>query len=200
MRTTIYAVLIGAACVAGLLLGRSYYYVPPPEPQPIVIQSQGPTIERLESLARLVTLRIGVADVLVGTGPNCRGAWLIRGDALLAVDLSKTAITEKDETIRRATIRLPLPEVLHARVDHSRTKTWEVKNTSWIPWASEQDRLRDDVMREAQQLVEHAASSSENLQQAKTTTETVIRNFFSELGWNVSVAWTSPDSPAQPEK
>ena len=68
------------------------------QPPPIVVTSQGPaTIERLERLSQLVTSRVYVADVLIGEGEGCRGAWLIRGDSLLAVNMSKATITEQDK-------------------------------------------------------------------------------------------------------
>jgi hypothetical protein len=56
--------------------------------------------------------------VLVGEGEGCRGAWLIRGDALIGVDLSRAQILDKDDEARRATVRFPPPGVLQARVDH----------------------------------------------------------------------------------
>jgi hypothetical protein len=37
-------------------------------PAPITVQSQGPTIQRLERLSHLVTSRVSVANVLVGEG------------------------------------------------------------------------------------------------------------------------------------
>ena len=97
--------------------------------------------------------RVYIADVLVGEGEGCKGVWLLHGDALIAVDVRKAAISEKDEATKRATIRLPPPGVLLARVDHRRTKSFEVKTTTWIPGSSDQDCLRDAVMREAQELV-----------------------------------------------
>ena len=105
------------------------------QPPPAVVSSQGPTIERLERLSHLVSSRVSVADVLIGEGDGCHGAWLIRGDALLAVDLTHAQISEKDEAARRATILLPQPGILQPRVDHSRTKTWEVKVNDVYPVA-----------------------------------------------------------------
>ncbi len=130
-----------------------------------------------------------VPVVLVGEGSGCRGAWLIKGDALIAVNLGKAAIVEKDEAAKRATIRLPVPEILQSRVDHERTRTWEVKTTTWIPWSSAQDSLRNTVMAEAQKLVAHAAGSVENIQQAKAGAESAIRGLYSEVGWSVAVTW-----------
>lgn len=201
MRTIIFAVLGLAVLAAALLMAQPLFHSPPP--QPVVVHSQGPTQERLEQLSHLVATRVYIADVLVGKGSGCKGAWLVKGDALLAVDLGKAAITEKDEVAKRATIRLPPPAVFQARVDHTRTKTWEVRTTTWIPWSSDQDHLRDAVMREAQELVAHAAASAENFQQTRTITATLIRSFYQEVGWEVAVVWSdmpkeAPKTPSAP--
>jgi hypothetical protein len=60
----------------------------------------------LEQLSQIVATRVYVADVLIGEGEGCRGAWLIKGDALIAVNPGQATIAEKDEKARRATIRL----------------------------------------------------------------------------------------------
>ena len=163
----------------------------PAMPAPVVVHSQGPTVERLERLSHLVTTRVYVADVLVGEGDGCRGAWLIKGDALVGVNLGRARIAEKDEATKQAMIVLPSPEVLQPRVDHTRTKTWEVRRMVWLPWNADQDQLRDEVMLQAQQLVARSAGSNENLQQAKTAAATIVKGFFEELGWQVRVTWAS---------
>ena len=170
---------------------------PPPSPrisESPVIKSQGPSIERLQQLSQLASTRIFVSDVLVGEGKGCRGLWLVRGDAIVAVDLRKAAVVEKDENAKRATIQLPQPEVLQARVDCEQTRIFELKSTSWLPWTSDKDALRDAVYDHAQRLIDHAAGSADNIQQAKASAESVIRSFFAELAWTVSVTWAKPPS------
>ena len=56
----------------------------------------------------------------------------------------------KNEATKQALIVLPQPEILQPRVDHDRTKTWEVRRMVWLPWNADQDQLRDEVMRQAQ--------------------------------------------------
>jgi hypothetical protein len=196
MRTLLLLILLSMMAVLLLVSLPSKPWLsplwPPYQAQPIIIQSQGPSIEKLEHLAHLVATRVYVADVLVGEGVGCKGAWLIKGDAVVAVNLGQATIMEKNDGARQATLRLPLPEVLQARVDHARTKTWEVKTTTWIPWTSNQDALRDAVMQHAQELVAHAAASTENIQQAKAAAESAIRGFYAEVGWTVIVTWASP--------
>jgi hypothetical protein len=170
---------------------------PPTVPAAVVIHSQGPTVERLERLSHLVTTRVYVADVLVGEGEGCRGAWLIKGDALVGVNLGRVRIAKKDEATKQALIVLPPPEVLQPRVDHRRTKTWEVRRMAWLPWNADQDRLRDEVMLQAQELVARAAESDESLQQAKAAAATIIKAFYEEVGWQVRVTWEGAPSAEQ---
>ena len=90
-------------------------------------------------------------------------------------------------------IELPFPELLTSRVDHSRTQTWQVRKTAWMPWSGDGDKLRDQVMREAQKLVAQAAASGEYIAQSKTAAEAIIAAFFAELGWSVEVRWADAD-------
>jgi len=183
------------AVFAGLLVClRQLNFAQPP----ITVKSQGPTIEKLERLSHLVSCRITVCDVLTGTGEGCCGAWLIRGDALLAVDLTRAQITEKDEGARKATIVLPQPSILQPRVDHLRTKTWEVRTLAWLPWHADQDKLRDAVMLQAQCLVSQAAASKENIDQAKRSAEAILRALFEELGWDVRICWQETHAEPKP--
>jgi len=179
--------------VTGVLVALLRWWPATPGISPGIF-SQGPTVERLERLADLVTTRVYVADVLTAEAEGHRGAWLIRGDGLLAVNLARATITAKDEEARQAVIRLPQPEVLQARVDHTRTRTWEVRKTTWVPWGGDQDKLRDSVMLHAQRLVAHAAGSPENLRLAKAAAEAMIRGFYEEFGWRVRILWEG-DSP-----
>ena len=149
------SLLVAGLAVAGALLAIAYG--PAPKPPAVQVTSQGPTVERLARLMHLVTTRVYIADVLTAEGEGYRGAWLIKGDALIGVNLRQVQITEKDFQTRRATICLPPPEVLQSRVDHERTRTWEVRKTTWVLWGGDPDSLRDTVMRQGQRLVAAAA-------------------------------------------
>lgn len=185
----------GILLTLALLMARPWSAIPP---APAQVQSQGPSIERLQRLSQLVTLKVTISDVLIGESEGCRGSWLIRGDALLGIDLAQANIIDRDDAARRATLLLPAPIVLHPRVDHRRTKTWQVRRMAWLPWNADEDRLRDAVMQQAQELVTHAAGSAENFSQAQAAAESAITTFFSEVGWQVKVTWM-PES-ANPDE
>ena len=180
--------------VIALGLGLVWWDIQARQPNVLLHQDQirslGPTISQLERISELVPIRIHVADVLIAEGEGFRGAWLIRGDAVLACDVSRAKIMQIDSTARSATLRLPQLRVTSARVDHERTKTWNVEKTSWWPWSGgNQNALRDTAMFHAQQLIEETALSERNLEPAKAQTVLLIQQMYEVVGWNVSVEW-----------
>lgn len=86
---------VGAVLVLGLLLlggiavglhfGRSHSTMPE-------VRSLGPTVLQLEKIGELASVRIHVTDVLIAEGEGYRGSWLIKGDVLLACDISRVKI------------------------------------------------------------------------------------------------------------
>ncbi len=107
-------------------------------------------------------------------------------------------ISEKDEAEKKAIIRLPQPVVVQARLNHEKTRVFEVKSTTWIPWRSDQDELRDEVMLQAQRLVAQAAGSKENIAKARRHAEAILSTFFEQLGWTVKVVWVeTPGVPGE---
>ena len=170
----------------------SYRFGQSQDPRPSF--SGGPTVEKLEELGALVSTRVHVADILAGKyNGHWRGSWLIKGDALLVVDMRKAVIASKDETSRQASINLPPPCVMQPRVDHEKTLTYSVEKTTWIPGlflpADQSDKLRDAAMRHAQSLIEKAAGSKEHIDEARIATATLIKGFYQLVGWNVEVRW-----------
>jgi hypothetical protein len=158
-----------------------------------VIHSQGPTLESLQRLGALAALRVTISDVLQADSSTHRGAFLVKGDATLAVDLSKASfpVEFKDATNHRVRIILPPPRVLAARLDHERTLTWDVQHKIWvIGWLIAEGSIRDDAMRHGQRLIEHAASSPEYIELARSHAAELIRNLYHEVGWEVEVLWS----------
>jgi hypothetical protein len=160
---------------------------------PPTFSSPGPTVVQLERLQQLVSTRVHVADILVGESRWLEGSWIIQGDALLAVDMLKAEIKDKDEKARTATIILPHPAVLSARVNHERSQQWDIKCRSWVPLAGailgDRQALEKQAMLEAQRLVERAAGTDENKAAASQGVEGMLAEFYRGVGWQVSVRW-----------
>jgi Protein of unknown function (DUF4230) len=183
--------VLGLAVFAGYLVGR------PGPTAGITIWSTGPTVTHIESLGELVATSVSISDVLMAEGKGYRGSWLVRGDALISIDLTRARVAEVDRQSRTARVVLPSPHVLQARVDHERTKTWNVEKMTWIPWKGEPDALRDEAMLNAQRLVELAAGSDDHIRQAKASAAKVMSSLYRALDWNVKVEWEAAKPPAE---
>ena len=177
-----------AFLVAGLLLADRVFR------EPDSLWSVGPTIEHLEQMDELVTTKVYVSDVMVAENADFRGMWLIKGDALLGVEMGKAEIKSKNQDDRTAVIALPQPTIISPRVDHERTKTWSFEGKSWLPftWKSTsraESQFRDRAMSNAQGLIENTAAATEAADQARKTAELVVKNLYAMADWEVTVEW-----------
>lgn len=157
-----------------------------------------PVVLQLERISELATTRVHIADILSAEGEGYRGSWLVVGEAILASDLSHAEVTHVKEDERRARIRLPVPRVISASVNHEKTRTWTVEKATWLPWCwGNEQGLRDAAMFHAQQLVETAAQGSDEVSAAKRQTEQIIQHLFQYAGWTVDLEWSDEHKDSQ---
>lgn len=181
--TLLMLLLVAFSVSWGIRLGSREH--PPPQ-----VRSMAPTVTQLERIGELAATRVHVTDVLTAEGEGYRGSWLIKGDALLSLDVSQATIVRVNTEARTAAIRLPQPRVVSARVDHDKTKIWSVEKTTWLPWKwGDQGVLRDAAMYHAQQLIESAAATERNLTLARSQTELIIHRMYDLVDWKIDVDW-----------
>ena len=180
---------------------------PPAEAAPAVFTS-APSIECVQKLADLATLRVQVSDILTVDQPGWlygyKGAWIVKGDALCVTDLNRARIEDvSSPAIGRAVrIELPPPEIRGARLDHTRTRTYDLRPQGWIPLLSVPDSVREEAMRRAQEIVQRTASQEVYLLQAQRQTEAVLTTFYAAAGYRTEIVWTaSPEAlPAEADR
>ena len=183
--------LVAVLPIAALVVAIAYLYYAGVRraPDDSTTWASRPTVEQIQRLSLLVTTRVTISDVLTGEADGVRGVWLIKGDALLSIDLSDVDVQVVDRERRRAVIVLRPPGVLSARVDHEGSMTWDVQRTTWIPWRGDKDLLRDQAYYHAQRLVEYAASRPERIEEAKVHAALALIETYRPLDWAVEVRW-----------
>jgi hypothetical protein len=186
LRLLIPLALIAVIIVCGFWLKRNFI-----DDQKSIIISMAPTVEEIELLSELVTNRVYVADILKGSNIDYEGVWAINGDALITIDLSQAIISDKDEETKTATITLPLPKVVSARVDHQRTKNGGIKGVRFALLRNPKNRTKilDDAMQEAQAVVEKVAGRPEIIESAQKHAILNIQMLYLKVGWNVGINW-----------
>jgi hypothetical protein len=156
------------------------------------ISDTGPTIIQLERLSEFATVRVHVADVLEAENPSwwgtIRGAWLIKGDALLSVDMERAKVVNSDKEARKITVLLPQPRVIQPRVDHNKTVMYD-----WQKGLLRSTDVAKEVwaqaMKHAQRLVEQVAGEPEEVDLCRRQTEAALKQIYSYAGWDLQVQW-----------
>lgn len=151
-----------------------------------------PTVRSLERLAQIVSLKVNLADTLSVDAregmDSVRAAWIVKGDALIGVDVSAARIEGLDAEGLRAEIVLPGPAVISPRVDHGRTRTFMLRSGLWT-----RDRyvagIKDRAMHIAQDRIAEQAADAEHIEMARARVETIVREFYGLAGWDVQVRW-----------
>jgi hypothetical protein len=157
-----------------------------------VTASAAPRIEEVREIAKLAVLRVQVSDVIEGRNAGGRALVLVHGDADLAIDWGLIEVAAVDTEQRTLTLSIPVPQVERARVDHDRTRVYEVVKTglaAWNPLADPRPMLLENAMQAAQQSVERLARDPSFVEQARLHAETLLAAYHQRLGWRTAVQW-----------
>lgn len=194
--TALSEALLAILLVAAIVLALWLWWHPRESSSGMVMTSSGPTVTQLEKIGDLVALKVYIADVLTAEGEGYKGSWLVKGDALLGVDLRQAKVIEKDEEKRKAKLLLPALKVIQPRVDHTRTKTWEVAKTNYI-FPGDPDKLRDSAMLQAQELVTSAAHMEDAMAKGRENASFILQKLYGFFDWEVEIIWAD-QVPAKP--
>lgn len=189
----------GLGLTAGLITGRwSASWLDRREPRPAHSVHSGPTVEQIQVLATLVTIRVDVADAqethLDGHVGGVKAAVLVKGDFLLGTDLSRAAFTRLDAVAHTAVLELPQPRVTSPRLDHDRTRVFALSERGlWLVTPGDKRTsatVIERAYRDAQKFVTDAAGDPALLNRARRQAEQVLGAFFKATGWEITIRWS----------
>ena len=157
----------------------------------------GPTLQQIQRLSNLVTMKVDVADVQVtevgGYTGGQKAILLVKGDILLGVDLSQARLESVDSGSRTAVLVLPGPGVHSPRLDQERTRLFTVTSQGlWrlVPGDAGQTAVVNDAYKHAQKVVAEAASEAGLVDQCRRNTQSAVESFFNAASWRVDVKWS----------
>jgi len=156
-----------------------------------------PPISRIQAMSDLATLRVQIADSLKGENEHWEVHWMLHGEAVLGVDLSRATYVPVDKDNRQATLSLPEAHVVSSKVDHHRSAELNAKQKTWLPSPGLQS-LRDEAWKHADEKVAWLARDEGYLEATKLQAERVLDRIFRDVGWSVSYEWRSADCTQAP--
>jgi hypothetical protein len=178
--------------LAVLALGAYHLWRSPPAG--LTHNSTALTIEQIQELRHLVTLRVPVSDVQSSRAEGWTGGLnlllIVHGEIQLGIDLDHARLEQVDEQAHTATLTLPPPQVFSARLDHERTRVYQAHRTGlWklLPGETGASELLENALAKAQQNLYEVASQKALLDLAAEQAQRSLRCLFQTLGWEVQV-------------
>ena len=145
--------------------------------------SHNTVVQEIETLGRLEVVKYNIKDVIEYEKvrnwlPNSRTALIVSGEVIGCIDLSK--LKEEDIFISKdsVSIKLPPPEVCSFKVDHSKSRVYNIENGWW-----ETTELIDEAYRHAEQQLYKEAENMGLTADCQTNTEKILNPLLHKLGF-----------------
>jgi Protein of unknown function (DUF4230) len=157
----------------------------------------GPTLEQIQTLSSLTTLKVNVADALVteleGKTGGIKAVLVVHGSVTLGVDLSKARFESVNQNNRTAVLLLPAPRMQFVTLDQEKTKVVALCESGlWIIVPAEGEACAaaaNLAYRQAQRIVAQAARDQGLDQRSRLQAISVLTAFFVAMEWTVQVRW-----------
>jgi uncharacterized protein DUF4230 len=148
--------------------------------------TQGVVIERLKSVAKLVTTEVGLRDVVTyqntRLGSTKRALVVVTGTALVGLDLADKARVTIDQGAHR--IRVVAPRASLIAVDITDLRTYDEQRGLWNPFHPAD---RDTIFLLARAQLMHAANDLSVLEHAERSARQAIIALLGADGYTVEV-------------
>ena len=140
-------------------------------------------IEKIEAMGKLELAKINIRDIMEHKVvrqwlPNPSAILIISGEVVGCIDFQK--IKQEDITISKDTlmVRLPAPEICYCKIDHQKSKVYEIKNHYFLD-----EYLVNEAYKEAEKQLQKTALSSGILEYTKQNAVNILTPFFKAFGF-----------------
>jgi hypothetical protein len=159
--------------------------------------TQGVVLERLRTVAKLVTTEVGLRDVVTyestRLGSTKKALVVVTGKALVGFDLADRARVDLDPAARR--VRVVLPRASLLAVDITDLRTYDEKRGLWNPFRPAD---RDTIFLLARAQLMHAARDLAVLEHAESGARQALAALLGADGYEVEVEFEPFLRPALP--
>ena len=182
--STILKKYIPYAIILAVILFVIKFCIKKDESEDIVHISHNTVVQEIESLGRLEVVKYNIKDVIEYEKvrnwlPNSRTALIVSGEVIGCIDLNK--LNEKDIYTSKdsVSIKLPAPEVCSFKIDHSKSRVYNVENGWW-----ETTDLIDAAYRHAEQQLYKQAENMGLTRDCEANAQKVVAPLLRQLGFN----------------
>lgn len=185
--------LLVAGLVVGVVVMRAADGLLPASRTTTINQSV--VVQRLESVAKLVTAEAMLRDVVTyrqtWLGSTKRTLVIVTGKAMVGVDLRVRPRITVNESDKRVALVFPRAQILG--IDITDLRTYDEQRGLWNPFHPAD---RDSIFQLARVQLAHAAQDLAVLDYAERSARLLMQGLFTAEGWTVDVTFEGARPPA----
>jgi len=158
-----------------------YFLFKPNKPEKTII-THDMVLEQVEEVGKLELLKYNIRDIIEYKKmrewlPNSKTALIVVGEVVACIDLTK--INKEDIVVVGDSISLllPPPEICYFKIDHSRSKVYDVQYGLW-----DTHKLVDEAYKEAEQQIYTQATNMGILKDSKESAIKILKPLLGSLG------------------
>ena len=165
------------------------------------IVSNAIVVQQIEEMGKLEVVKYNIQDMMEYEKvrkwlPNSRATLKIVGEVIGCVDL--TLINENDIVTKgdSVSLMLPMPEICHYKIDHSRSRIYNVEYGLW-----ETSELVEDAYKKAEEQIYQQAQSMGIEKESRENTIKVLTPILRGMGFTkIYIGFKSPDGRSNSEQ
>lgn len=170
-----------------------------------------PPLLSIQEMGTLVSLKVNYANVIefnkrvtrdipwtpweLGFGSS-HILLIARGECLIGTDLKLAKYEQSDTAAKTATLSVPKPKVISARLNHDPktggSSIYEASTSglvALVPGTKEQSSAINLALQKGQSDIEASCAKPDVIEAARKSAETVLLPIVSANGWKVAIAW-----------
>jgi hypothetical protein len=169
--------------IMGIILGIMVMYLINEKKNSTVQISHDMILQKIESLGNLEVTKYSIQDMMEYKKvrrwlPNAKTALIVSGEVICCVDLTKLKAEDIEVSEKTIRIQLPSPEICHVKIDHSKSRVYNMEYGLW-----ESADIVDDAYTFAEKQLNEKAKQLDMLSQSRDNTVNLLRPILQAMGF-----------------
>lgn len=169
--------------IMGIILGIMVMYLINEKKNSTVQISHDMILQKIESLGNLEVTKYSIQDMMEYKKvrrwlPNAKTALIVSGEVICCVDLTKLKAEDIEVSEKTIRIQLPSPEICHVKIDHSKSRVYNMEYGLW-----ESTEIVDDAYTFAEKQLNEKARQLDMLSQSRDNTVNLLKPILQAMGF-----------------